>query len=102
MKAIKISLLVMTLAFSASNGFPAEPSADASASQSSAWTRFWQGVGNDWRRIGRDMKDSGVKVGKGTASAFKKMPEDFKNGFIEAGHAISGGKPKPIEPRRDP
>ena len=83
------------------HGFADEPSIDGTASQPSAWTRFWQGVGNDWRQIGKDIKESGVKVGKGAKSAFQQMPQDFKEGSIEAGHAISGGKPKPIEPRTD-
>ena len=48
--------------------------ADNTESSQSAWSRFWHGVADDWKKIGKDAKESRSEAGRTVKNEFKEFP----------------------------
>jgi hypothetical protein len=57
---------------------------DQKADTPSAWSRFWQGVADDWKKIGKDAKESGTEAGWTVKEEVQNVPDNFRKGFEEA------------------
>lgn len=75
--------------------------ADHTADNRSAWSRFWHGVADDWKKIGKDAKESGTEAGRTVKEEFKDVPDKFRKGFEEAKEDFKNGTGSPGEPRTD-
>ena len=75
--------------------------ADNTESSQSAWSRFWHGVADDWKKIGNDAKESGAETGRTVKDEVQKMPENFRKGFEEAKEDFKNGTGSPPEPRTE-
>jgi hypothetical protein len=82
MKPIKL-ILLLSLALAAASPALAGAGAAKPANQPSAWSRIRKGVAADWKKIGKDAKESGVAAGRKIKKEFKQLPADFRKGVEE-------------------
>jgi len=52
--------------------------------QQTAESSVWQQFKADWQEIGKNMKDTGVHIGRSFKHEFKNMPNDIRKGCKEA------------------
>ena len=97
MKLITLNILLIFALLTASPSAAAS-GADNPESSQSAWSRFWHGVADDWKKIGQDTKESGAEAGRTVKDEVQKMPENFRKGFEEAKADFKNGTGSPPGP----
>jgi hypothetical protein len=82
MKSIYLIILFTVLVLTIS---PASAGSDTSTAtrRPSSWSRFWHGVADDWKKIGKDAKENGVAAGRRAKKEVQQMPSAFRKGFEE-------------------
>lgn len=82
MKPIQL-ILILSLVLATTSPALAGAAAAKPANQPSSWSRIRNGVAADWKKIGKDAKESGVAAGRKIKKEFKQLPADFRKGFEE-------------------
>lgn len=100
MKSITLNILLI-FAILAASPSAAESDADKTADHPSAWSRFWQGIADDWRKIGKNAKESGTEAGRTVKEEFQKIPENFSKGIDSAKKDFKNGTGSMAEPRKE-
>ena len=98
MKSITLSFLLIVAILT---GLPSVAGSDDdhTATSQSAWSRFWHGVADDWKKIGKGAKESGTEAGRTVKDEFKEFPENFRKGVEAAKEDFKNGTGSPAEPR---
>lgn len=100
MKSILLgSLLIFAILMASSSA--ATSDSENMANNQSAWSRFWHGVADDWKKIGNDAKESGTQAGRTVKDEIKDVPENFRKGFEEAKEGFKNGTGSSGEPRTE-
>ena len=90
MKSILLGFILLFTILTASSS-TATSDSENTANGQSAWSRFWHGVADDWKKIGNDAKESGTQAGRTVKDEIKEVPENFRKGFEEAKESIKNG-----------
>lgn len=100
MKLIALGTLFI-FAILAASPSAAGSDTDNTADHPSVWSRFWQGIADDWRKIGKDTKESGTEAGRTVKEEFQNLPENFRKGIEEAKEDFKNGTGSPGEARKE-
>ena len=100
MKSITLSILLIFSVLTVSP-FAAGSNIENTTDQPSIWSRFWHGVRDDWKKIGKDAKASGTEAGRTVKEEFQEMPEGFRKGMNEAKEDFKKGIDSSREPRTE-
>ncbi len=67
----------------------------------SGWNRFWQGVVEDWKKIGKNAKQSGTEAGRTVKEEFQELPGNLRKGFEKAKDDFNNSAVAPEESRTE-
>ena len=99
MKTIPL-ILLLTLTVVAASPAAAGPDAAKPANQPSAWSHFYKGVAADWKKVGKDAKESGIAAGRAIKKEFQQMPSNFRKGFEETKKRFKKATDSPKAPQK--
>jgi hypothetical protein len=100
MKLITLSMLLIFAILTASPS-AAGSGVDNTTNQPSAWSRFWQGVADDWNKIGKGAKESGIEAGRTVKEEIQELPDNFRKGYEAAKEDFKNGTSSPEIPRTE-
>jgi hypothetical protein len=104
MKSVLLSMMIIAAVQAASLSLAqseAPSDADQTIGQPSAWNQFWQGVADDWKKIGKEAKESGTLAGRTIKDEFKEFPKNFRKGVEDAKEDFKNSIGSPEETRME-